>query len=233
MIRTFPKPLPAGIAQRKKPREIPKRRPMTLAIGMECLGGLIVAADTRTSYEDGNVSEMQKVSYFHTRHGAFAIAQSAQDANAANSLIRNLENALQELTSATLSYARLENLIEDQMQRWYVPNDSTRATVELLIAACLNDNPERRMYCCEPPNTLNQINDYHAIGGAWTVADPIYKGWVMPSVVPLIASSPHKCLCIISYLMHKAKERLPSHVGGHTDAVLITEKDGGPFLVRG
>jgi len=202
---------------------------MTLAIGMACQRGLVLAADTRVSYADGTVSDMEKLCSFTTPAGMFAIAQSSHDANAANSLVRNIQYAFEHQNLELSAFDTLETLIEMQMQRWYVPTHDNRPTVHLLVGMCLEGNLDRRLYFCEPPNTVTQIiGDYKAIGDGWVIADPIYNHWLQQGFP---RSSPHACLCRISYLMHKAKQSMPAAIGGHTDAVVVTEKSNFPYSV--
>jgi hypothetical protein len=203
---------------------------MTLAIGMECRGGIILAADTRASYADGSVAEIRKVTHLTTTTGMFAIAQSSEDANAASSLVRILEYALQ--NQPNISTVTLESLIEEQMRSWYAPIYDNRPTVQLLIGACLSSDGERRLYFCEPPSTIVQVSGgYKAIGQGFTVSDPIHAYWLRQGPA-LLGHSPHSCLCQISYLIHKAKQQLPGWVGGNTDAILITEKSNFPYIIE-
>lgn len=205
---------------------------MTLAIGMECEGGLILAADRRASYgDDSPTPEIDKLATFRSDVGTFAIAQSSTDANAANSLARNIQYAIQHQNPNRFGFVTLERLIELELRRWYVPVHDARPLVYLLIGMCLNDDLadpahvlppplNRRLYFCEPPNTVMIVPDgYKAIGGAWTISDPIYNHWLRG-----FPTTPHSCLCCISYLMYKAKQLMPGAVGGGTDAVVITEK---------
>jgi hypothetical protein len=190
---------------------------------MICQGGLVFAADTRVVFADDSVSDMQKLLSFRANAGMFAIAQSAEDANAADSLIRNLEYTFRDQDPETCTFAILEAAIETQLQSWYVPVYDNRPRVQLLIGICLNGNEDRRIYFCEPPNTVTRVlGGYQAIGDGWLVSDPIYNHWFKQEM----PSSPHACLCQISYLMYKAKQVKPTAVGGHTDAVLITGESG-------
>src|SRR5208283_2362158 len=77
------KPL-TRILPHPKPERLPKRNRMTLAIGIQCKDGLLLATDTRLSYSYGPVAEGQKLTGFDTEHGTFAIAQSSDDIHAAN-----------------------------------------------------------------------------------------------------------------------------------------------------
>src|SRR5208337_121977 len=133
MIRALPKPRP--IFPRPKPERLPKRNRMTLAIGMQCKDGIVLAADTRVSYQDGSISDITKVQSIYTGNGVYAIAQSSHDANAASSLMAEIRTGL--LSENPASFPDIENVIKHVMREWYVPVYENRPTVHLLIGACL------------------------------------------------------------------------------------------------
>ena len=68
---------------------------MTLAIGMQCRGGLIIAADTRMAYDTGPVSEGSKQIGFVSKTGTYVIAQSSYDAHAANTLMSEIQSNIE------------------------------------------------------------------------------------------------------------------------------------------
>jgi hypothetical protein len=224
MISPPPKPF-CGIircAQRiqgkkalRRPERILKRNQMTLAIGMACAVGYVFAADTRLVFDDGTTTDMSKMTCFNAGKGQFAIIQSSYDANAANSLMREVANKT--IAAKPENLDSVENAVKAALQAWYLPVHENRPGIQLLIGACFKHS--RAMYLCEPPHTVALVSDsYIAIGGGRTIADPINAHWFED----LHPHTPHACLCRISYLMYKAKQLLPAHVGGHTDAVLIT-----------
>jgi len=211
------KPRPPLVVPRK-PERLPKRDRMTLAIGIVCKDALVIAADTRISYNGGAISDAQKVTDFSFPAGRLAVAHSSNDVNAADTLIGEIGDKVK--IAAPRTFRRLEEAVKQAMKNWYLPVHDNRPTVFLLLGACLADEDERTLYFCEPPNTMSRVRDtYKAIGDGWIHADPIYKEWFRQGAPwPLYSS-----LYQLAYLMHKAKQREPGTVGGHTDAVVLTD----------
>ena len=86
-IRPHPEAI-AVLAKRLKRKELP---PVTIALGVLCGGGLIVAADTRVVGADGSTFDATKVHSTVTRvSGCYVIANSTADGNAANTLIPHI-----------------------------------------------------------------------------------------------------------------------------------------------
>jgi hypothetical protein len=242
MIRTTPKPLyrlriplvqPDRLrAVRKpiscKPERTLDRSRMTLAIGMGCPTGLVFAADTRLAFEDGSVSDMCKMTTFDAGYGQFTIVQSSYDANAGNSLLHEVAAKIKAVYAKDAQNAfDLEGAIKEAMQHWYLPVHENRPLIQLLVGAHFPSG--RHMYLCEPPHTVSPMSDsYMAIGGGRVVTDPIYTHWLAKWHPRL----PHACLCRAAYLMHKAKQLLPAHVGGHTDAVFISAFSDFPYFIK-
>jgi hypothetical protein len=195
---------------------------MTLAIGMACPTGFVFAADTRLAFEDGSVSDMSKMSVFDAGQGQFAIVQSSYDANAGNSLMHEVATKIQAANGIDV-----QDAIKEAMQLWYLPVHENRPVVQLLVGAHFTGS--RDMYFCEPPHTVSPVTaSYMAIGGGRVVTDPIYSHWFAKWYPRL----PHACLCRISYLMHKAKQLYPAHVGGHTDAAFISAFSDFPYFIQ-
>jgi len=59
---------------------------MTIAIGMLCEGGAVLSADSKVVLTDGSVVKGAKIHAATTSWGSYAIANSANDANAANNM---------------------------------------------------------------------------------------------------------------------------------------------------
>ena len=201
---------------------------MTLAIGMICENGLMLATDTRLSYEGGAISHANKLTGFCTKMATYAIAHSSTDANAASSLMSEIQVKLEKADPK--NNAVLEAAIKDVLQKWYVPVYDNRPTVGLLIGACIQGMPERDrflLYACEPPITVTRIYmPYKAIGKGWEVSDPIYE-WFKTESSP----KPHACLCQISYMMYRAKKTFPGWIGGDTDVAFLTEPLTVPYWI--
>lgn len=200
---------------------------MTLAMAMVCKGGVILAADTRIAYTDGATAEGHKICGFHSQRGMHVIVQSSWDANAAHSLISEIQTVVQNGSPAT--FAAFENGIKVAMQGWYVPVYENRPVVQLLVGACLTSEYHCGLYCCEPPNTVARIYDNcKAIGEGRVIVDPIYDCW-FKELSPL---PPHATLCQLSYMMYKAKKLLPGSIGGETDVALLTTPETVPYWIE-
>jgi hypothetical protein len=78
-------------------KRLPERKPvsMTIAMGAYCAGGIVLCADTTIIAGDQKWQEL-KMSHVMGKSGSFAIANSSQDVNAANTLIRNLMDTLRD-----------------------------------------------------------------------------------------------------------------------------------------
>jgi len=200
---------------------------MTLALATVCEGGLMIAADTRVSYQDGTIGDVQKVTGFAAHDGMLTIAHSSHDANAADSLIRKIRERIE--NSAVGNFSEVEHRIEDALREWYVPIHDDRPTIQLLVGACVQSSQsERALYLCEPPNTVSRIWDsYRAIGDGWRISDPIYKWFERRE-----SRSAHACLCQISYMMHRAKKLLPGSVGGQTDVAFLIGAATAPYWIK-
>jgi len=228
MIRSLPKPRRDYPIQLKKQR-LPGRSRMTLALAMVCDNGLMLAADTRMSYQDGLIAEAPKITGFQTSNvtGTYIIVHSAQDANAANSLIGDIQQGLED-NRFPENLPSIEATIKNEMQKWYVPIHDARPFIQLLIGAAIQGQSRRILYLCEPPNTVARVyENYKAIGEGYGISDPIYK-WFEDR----FPWSPHACLCQISYMMYRAKKLLPGSIGGNTDVALLTDAPTVPFWIN-
>src|SRR6266581_4059298 len=106
-----------------KPREITRRQRlegkcrMTIAVGFLCSDGIIVAADTCIITSDGKKQDGPKIGSAHTSNGSYAIANAADDGNAANTLavkiLKNLETSNHKTASA------VEVSVTDLMTEWW------------------------------------------------------------------------------------------------------------------
>jgi hypothetical protein len=198
---------------------------MTLAIGMLCEDGLILATDTRASYADGTIQDADKLKTFEAGEGVYGIAQSSEDINAADSLIAELKAEL--LDKPPNALVEFIKIAKDVMHSWSLAPHEPRPTVQMLVVLFIKG--QFGFYFCEPPNTVKFIHEqYKAIGEGFKFTDPIYHAWFKGG--PLVCD--HTALSQISYMMHKAKQLFPATIGGETDAVLLTRGFSHPCLIR-
>jgi hypothetical protein len=233
MIRIPPKPSRTPIVSRK-PERLPKRKRMTLAVGMHCKEGLILAADTLMSYSYGPISEGRKLDDFTSASGntpgsgTYAIAQSSEDTHAADTLISEIRAEIQTFDPKTFS--ALEPVVKAAIAKWYAAVYENRPTIQLLLGACLSQETEPALYFCEPPSTVSRVwETCKTIGEARAIADPIHSVWFKSqgSLWPC-----HTSLCQISYMMYKAKQLFPGSVGGDTDVVILGAHGTAPCWVE-
>jgi 20S proteasome alpha/beta subunit len=160
---------------------------MTIAIGAMCDGGLIVAADTRVFCSDGSTATAKKVHTSQTNTGCYVIACSTTDANAANTLIPDLQNSLAKHDPQSLD--QVEKVTRESMASWSAQYPSgSPPEVQLIMGVFINrvQHPAGRtsgglgLYFCEPPNTMVASisrQGYTAVGSGSTVTDPIFRAY--------------------------------------------------------
>jgi 20S proteasome alpha/beta subunit len=205
---------------------LPRRR-MTIAIGQICRGGALVSADTRIVLTDGSATTGPKVTAFKGKSGVFAIADAADDANAAKTLIRRLTALLQRATVG--DWDSLEDTVSRCMTRW-AKAFSQHPNVQILLASFVAGSGVR-LYLCEPPNTMLPKYGYVAAGSGAAVTDPIQKTLFgqEPAFAPYV--DPQLALRNICYLMFRAKQDA-ALCGGKTDAVYIRTDGAEPEWVN-
>jgi hypothetical protein len=207
-------------------QRLPKKNRMTIAIGMICQNSVLLAADTRISYEGGPVSEANKIADFKANGGLFAFAHSSSDVNAATSLIgeirEEIENWRFPVTSSTI-----KTPISLGMQKWRMPHGDNPPVVYLLLGACFQGENKPCLFYCEPPNAVNPVeNNYRCIGEGWETADPIYEWFKAASPSPL-----HASLCQVSYMLYRAKKMWPATIGADTDVEVLIGYGDDPLRI--
>lgn len=212
--------------RRKRPHPESKRlavkNRMTIALGMICRGGLIIAADTRFATTEGFMQDDGcKVTAFLTPSGVFVTAYTSESGTAGETLVNEITADLKEHDPC--SWNAVEQWLKASMVRWYSEYREEPKT-QVIIGAFVNQ--ETGLYFCQPPNTVNRNSTgYLGIGVGASVTDPLFRT-LFGSVV-----SPHMCLREISYLMHRAKKE-NAFCGGHTDAVLLKEEYAQPLRIE-
>ena len=123
---------------------------MTVAIGMYCIGGVFVCADSHVVTQDGYVSSGYKLAGTECTIGSFVIANASNDGNAANMVAKEI---LKDLSIASDEW-NIEPVIKGTMMAWhsgYVQGNPP--SMQFILAARLG-KMTRRLYFCEPPNTV-------------------------------------------------------------------------------
>jgi 20S proteasome alpha/beta subunit len=218
-----PRPFP-------KPERLTKRGRMTIAIGMLCQDGLVLAVDTQMTWPDGTTYDAVKMQTLATQNGAFALAYTCFDMNAAETLVNDLIKDLR--LAAPKSLAGVEDTIKNRMAQWssvFTVKDD-RPLVTIIAGARINPG-EFGLYLCEPPGTVVRktfanSDGYVAAGAGQIVTDPMFRTLFGPPVPPRV------CLAQISYLMYRAKKDCRGACGGATDAVLLSMDHAEPLWIQ-
>jgi 20S proteasome alpha/beta subunit len=198
---------------------------MTLALGIISNKGILLAADTRLSYENGSVQDAIKIFDIPLPSGRYIATHSSEDAFAAESLINEIRRKLEERPPD--SFPAFETDIKNTLRQWYVYEHENRPRMDLLIVARIEREQCAKMYFCRPPNTVIAVEGNFRAIGEWTASDQIYKWFEAKDPKPL-----HECLCQASYIMHKTKELFPGNVGGETDVVVMGATDEPLWIER-
>ena len=212
---------------------------MTIAIGRLCTTGLIIATDTRMTWDDGSTYDATKIKSQMTNSGVYVIAHSSEDVNAAETLVSKINLNLGRIDPKSL--IGVEDTLRDAMTDWYSPfqqSPSGCPTVRLLVGVFLPSNPSSAnadglgLYFCEPPNTVarKMVSDssmgYVALGAGLKVTDPLFHTlFETPASVAV-------CLGQISYLMYRAKKDCAAYCGGDTDAVFLKSEYVEPLWIE-
>ncbi len=208
---------------------------MTIAIGMLCQDGIVIAADTQTTYPDGTTYDAVKVRSQKSANGLFGVAYSSEDANAAEMLIGDTMADLSILDPTSL--LEVEDIVKNRIKEWEtifqsVNNQSYTAFILGVIVPGNSITPERiGLYYCEPPGkllrkTIDNSKGYVAIGCGCVVTDPLFRTLFGAQVAPRV------CLAQVSYLMYRAKKDCGGGCGGATDVVLLTTEKNAPVWIE-
>jgi hypothetical protein len=217
-----------------KLKRLPERKPvsMTIAMGAYCAGGIILCADTNIVAGDQKWQGL-KMSHVMGKVGSFAIANSSEDVNAANTIIRNLMDALRD--TEIKNRQQLESLVTSKMTKWARAYQVAPPRTQFILAAYLHGSliPEDGLllYFCEAPNTmlLHQIFDddhgFIGIGTGSAVTNPMFK-----TLFSSLASAKSR-LMEFSYLMYLAKKN-DAWCGGRTISVLVKSEHVEPMRIN-
>ena len=198
---------------------------MTIAIGMACHGGIIVAADTQIAI--GNAApKASKLYIFKAKSGPFAIAFATEDVNATRTLITRIQKDLANADCADTDV--LETFVCKRMIEWRSAYAINPPEMQLVLACRLNKECPR-LFFCEPPNTFLEHDDgYVAAGTGADVTDSLHSTLFGSSN---IASREQSALRTLAYLMYRAKK---DNVlcGKSTCCAIVSWSCGIPLIVN-
>jgi hypothetical protein len=191
---------------------------LTVALGMFCIGGIFVSADSHVVSQDGIVTSGYKLNGIECGVGSFVIANSSNDGNAANMVAKDI---LDDLSKSSDRW-NIEPVIKKTMGAWHSGYTQGNPPSMQFILAGRIGKQSRRLYFCEPPNTVlgKHLNESVVIGVGGQIIDPL-----LPEVIrgPLHS---REALIRAAYLMYRAKKEHVFLKGSDTDVLFIAETSG-------
>lgn len=193
---------------------------MTIALGLLCQGGAIVAADTQVTDQSGSTTHAPKVTQFSGPDSVYAIANASNDAFAAMTMINEIKAVLE--SRAFKSWSEIEGVLKSKMGNYTQQH-------QLIMAASVA-RLGIGLYFCEPPRTVvsRLTQQYISAGAGFAVVDPLHH-----MLFRFTAHfSPQIVFRKVAYLMYRAKRDLASMCGGDTTAFYICEDLRPPEMAR-
>ena len=220
---------------RERRKRLPKGKPMTFAVGMLSFGGLIVAADTQLTRPDGTTDYASKVKAGLTGNGSYVLAYSAEETNAADSLLDRIadELTIRDFTSLSEFKDRMRDAMKDWASQYTVPGD--QPFIMLIAGAFVKEigaNPKDiGLFLCGPPGAVVQktqenSSGYVCSGAGGIISDPLFK------VLFARPASSQVRLAQIAYLMYRVKKDCAGACGGETDAVFLPFEHSKPLWIH-
>lgn len=124
---------------------------MTIAVGLLCTNGILMAADTGVVTNDWKRQNSAKVGTAYNRFGAFALANASNDGDAANALSVKILNDLER--NNYREFGDVEAVISDHMTYWHSAYGQIKPPdMQFVLGAVIGGFP--RLYFCAPPNTV-------------------------------------------------------------------------------
>jgi 20S proteasome alpha/beta subunit len=177
-----------------------RKAAMTIAIGMACYGGIIVAADTQIAIGTA-LQKASKLYISKAKSGPLAIAFASDDANATRTLINRIQKKLGSTDCKDAD--ELEIFICEQMTAWRSAYTVSPPSMQLIVGCRLNKECPR-LFFCEPPNTFIEPDDGYVAGGSGgsDVTDSLHSTLFESGKADVEVQS---ALRRVAYLMYRAK----------------------------
>lgn len=195
---------------------------MTIAIGemfqFGDLKGALVCADSRIVSTDLATTVGSKIHLSLTpRRSAFAIADAAEDGNAAKMLAKDITIAL--CAESVVHVGHVPEVVKKIMTEWFAAFSGARPpATEFVLAAAVRG--VCNVFYCSPPNTVLEKSPALAVGQGARVVDPLLPNGT--SVLPCT----REAVLRAAYWMNRAKRDEGSMCGGITHMFMISEKGG-------
>lgn len=195
---------------------------MTIGIGelfrFGSLKGALVCADSKIVSSDLATTAGSKVHLsLSPSRSAFAIADAAEDGDAAKMLAQDITSAL--CDSSVVHMGHVPDVVKQKMTHWYAAYSSARPpSVQFVLAAAVRGVCS--LFYCSPPNTVLGRSRAFAIGQGTRVVDPLLPGEASP--LPNVGEA----ILRAAYWMRRAKRDEGSMCGGETSMFLISNRGG-------
>jgi hypothetical protein len=187
---------------------------MTIAIGAEFEGGAVLAADTMIVATDGATTHGSKVFVsLNKDQMAYAVANAAEDGNAAKMLAGEISSA----ACGSTDYGEMQNEIKKVMTEWYSSFGVSKPPM-LQFLLSYGGKQSRGIFFCEPPSTVLRVTHAMAIGRGARPVDPL----LAETFWPLPAFDVKSALLKVAYLMRCAKAEEGSACGGKITATVVS-----------
>jgi hypothetical protein len=184
---------------------------MTLAIGAYFVGGMIVCADTNVVFTDDNVITGEKLRALELGDRTYVIANAAYDGRAGTMLATEI---LERLSDSTERF-KIEPIIKKVMTAWYSKYLQFQPPELSFILAARAGLQNKRIFLCQPPNTVTLMESPIAVGGGSRVVDPLLPN-VLAGKVNL-----RPTIVRIAYLMYRAKKDHIKLANSQTDLMVV------------
>jgi hypothetical protein len=197
-----------------------KRNEMTLAMGVWCNEGVVIASDQSIT-RGGIRTYERKIGGGRASKFSFALAYSSEDAVAGKTLLDDITESLKTSDAETL--AEIKEIVRSDMASWqahyaHQTTPQTHLVLGVSLSANTVDIAQHALFRCEPPQTIQkkELGDdsrgFTAIG-AEDITSHFHPLFGEPMKF-------RNVLFKIAYLMKKAKT-LATYVGGSTDVLLL------------
>ncbi len=189
---------------------------MTIALGYLCHRGVVIAADTAVVMPPSQLQEGTKMLSVWGRSGHFAIANSSDDGHATATLQAELKHDLEMVELK--DFRDLSGMFKQRMTEWSDGYGTRTPPAMQFILGAKIGGMEPKLFFCEPPNTVREVDDYIAAGSGGSVTDPLYTTFFGNN------GGDHTDVQIIlrrvAYLIYRAKKD-DVYGGKRTDCVVI------------
>ncbi|MGH9495998.1 MAG: hypothetical protein ACRD3B_13445 [Candidatus Sulfotelmatobacter sp.] len=190
---------------------------MTIAIGAEMLGGIVIGADTKVVSNDGATTTGSKISLNASlkSKALLAIANAAEDGRAATMLAEEMVSAV---LNASQDGRAVDRAIKKVMGTWHRSYGQTQPPVVEFLLALSIQSPRSifGLFYCQPPSTRMRCREPMAIGRGSRPVDPLLKTLLRGEL------NPKSALLKLAYLMRVAKSEEGSACGDDTQAIIVT-----------